>query len=208
SRGASLLCGGALHKSLAALHLVMQGRLVDLDHDRIGIDAEVLHQRLRDVAHHADLLFFGAATGHADGNLGHHFYSLLSCNDALCRVRHPHPQERPLGRVSKDAHIVLIVRACARGPPHHEVYPHLTSWRARTSRTLATNSPSLHENCAGRVSRHSWFEAMAAAALAPSIKSLICTSPRAFSSGPWMITQGELRRSAYLSCGPILPEPR
>src|SRR5258707_651306 len=48
----------------------------------------------------------------------------------------------------------------------------------------------------------------AAAALAPSIKSLICTSPLAFSSPPWMTTQGAPRLSAYLSCGPILPEPR
>src|SRR6201992_4062063 len=86
-----------------------------------------------------------------------------------------------------------------RAPPHHEVYPHFTSCRARTSRTLATRSASAQENCAGRVSRHSWLEAIAAAALAPSIRSLTCTSPRAFSSEPWMITQGELRRSAYLS---------
>ena len=41
---------------------------------------------------------------------------------------------------------------------------------------------------------------MAAAALAPSIRSLICTSPLAFSSRPWMTTQGELRWSAYLIC--------
>src|SRR5712664_4503593 len=36
-----------LHESLAALHLVGQRRLVDLDHDGIGVDAEVLHERLR-----------------------------------------------------------------------------------------------------------------------------------------------------------------
>src|ERR1700754_4745978 len=34
--------GGAFHEGLAALHLMRQRRFVDLDHDRIGIDAEVL----------------------------------------------------------------------------------------------------------------------------------------------------------------------
>src|SRR5258707_8840099 len=62
---------GALHKRLAALHLVGQRGFVDLDHDRIGIDAEVFHQRLRDVAHHAGLLVIGAAGGHAYGDLRH-----------------------------------------------------------------------------------------------------------------------------------------
>src|SRR6185437_6174243 len=61
----------AFNEGLAALHLVDQWRLVDLDHDSFGIDAEILHQRLRDVAHHADLLFVGAADGHADGDFGH-----------------------------------------------------------------------------------------------------------------------------------------
>src|SRR6266849_3281499 len=70
-----------LHESLAALHLVGQRRLVDLDHDRIGVDAEVLHQRLRDVAHHAGLLLIGAAGGHAHGNFRHCCLSLCSCYD-------------------------------------------------------------------------------------------------------------------------------
>src|SRR6185437_8618514 len=61
----------AFHKGLAALHLVGERGFVDLDHDRIGIDAEILHQRLRDVAHHAGLLIVGAAGGHANGNLWH-----------------------------------------------------------------------------------------------------------------------------------------
>src|SRR6185369_712653 len=56
---------------LAALHLVGQRRFVDLDHHRVGIDAEILHQRLGDVAHHAGLLLVGAASGHAHGNLRH-----------------------------------------------------------------------------------------------------------------------------------------
>src|SRR5258705_12536197 len=64
----------ALDERLAALHLVGQRRLVDLDHDRIGIDAEVLDQRLGDVAHHAGLLFVGAAGSHAYGDL-RHFWS-------------------------------------------------------------------------------------------------------------------------------------
>src|SRR4030088_2793040 len=69
----------ALNKSLAALHLVSQRRFVDLDDDRIGVDAEVLHQRLRDVAHHAVLLFIGASGSHADGNFRHFILSLFSC---------------------------------------------------------------------------------------------------------------------------------
>src|SRR3984893_9596962 len=69
----------ALDKGLAPLHLVRQRRLVDLDDDGVGLDAEVLHQRLRDVAHHAGLLFIGAAGGHAHGNFRHSCYSLCSC---------------------------------------------------------------------------------------------------------------------------------
>lgn len=61
----------ALHKGLAALHLVAERGFVDLDDDGIGIDAEILHQGLGDVAHHAGLLLVGAAFGHADGNLRH-----------------------------------------------------------------------------------------------------------------------------------------
>src|SRR5438034_3096452 len=68
----------ALDKSLAALHLVGQRRFVDLDHDGIGVDAQVLHQRLRDVAHHAGLLFVGAAGGHADGDFRHFCLSFFS----------------------------------------------------------------------------------------------------------------------------------
>src|SRR5262245_11002511 len=104
---------------------------------------------------------------------------------------------------------VLLLKDGGRRPPRHPLpqverdQPHFTSCRASTSRTLATISSSLHENCAGRVSRHSWLEAIAAAALPPSIRSFICTSPRAFSSEPWMITQGELRRSAYFSWLPM-----
>src|SRR6267143_1779197 len=69
----------AFHESLATLHLVGQRRLVDLDHDGVGVDAEVLHQRLRDVAHHAGLLLIGAAGGHAHGNFRHSCLSLCSC---------------------------------------------------------------------------------------------------------------------------------
>src|ERR1700733_14495146 len=61
----------AFNERLATLHLVGQRGFVDLDHDSIGLDAEVLHQRLRDVAHHAGLLFVGTAGGHAHGNFRH-----------------------------------------------------------------------------------------------------------------------------------------
>src|SRR6266481_1161616 len=185
----------ALNKRLAALHLVRQWGFVDLDHDRIGIDAEVFHQRLGDVAHHAGLLFVGTAGGHAHGNLRH--YCLL----VLVSFRHGraspgHPRS-PASNKTWMPGTRPDMTARMNG------YPHFTSWRAKTSRTLATISSSLHENCAGRVSRHSWLEAIAAAALAPSIRSLIWISPRAFSSEPWMMTQGELRRSAYLSWLPM-----
>src|SRR6266481_1621431 len=69
----------ALDERLAALHLVRQWGFVDLDHDRVGIDAEVFHQRLGNVAHHAGLLLVGAAGGHAHGNLRHFYFSLCSC---------------------------------------------------------------------------------------------------------------------------------
>src|SRR5437667_7372055 len=62
---------GAFHKGLAALHFMGERRLVDLDHHGVGIDAEILHQRLRDVAHHAGLLLVGAAGGHAYGDFRH-----------------------------------------------------------------------------------------------------------------------------------------
>src|SRR5712664_3286618 len=77
-----------LHESLAALHLVGQRRLVDLDHDGIGVDAEVLHERLRDVAHHAGLLLIGAAGGHAHGNFRHTItpFVFLHSPDRHCRT--------------------------------------------------------------------------------------------------------------------------
>src|ERR1700687_3360940 len=77
------LHGLALNKGLAALHLVSQRRFVDLDDDGIGIDAEVLHQRLRDVAHHAGLLFIGAAGGHAHGNFRHFFITPFALATSL-----------------------------------------------------------------------------------------------------------------------------
>src|SRR3981081_2325253 len=110
----------ALDEGLAALHLVGQRRLVDLDHDGVGLDAEVLHQRLGDVTHHAGLLVVGAAGGHAHGNFRHFRLSLFSCSICVRRKLDPHPEERPLGRVSKDGAIVLMVRDGARAPPHHE----------------------------------------------------------------------------------------
>src|SRR5712672_1932161 len=127
---ALLLRRGALDKGLAALHLVGERRFVDLDHYRIGIDAEVLHQRLRDVAHHAGLLLVGAAGGHAHGNFRHSCLSLCSCYVTLATNTILILRSGLFGRVSKDAPIVLMVRDGARAPPHHEGYPHLTSWRA------------------------------------------------------------------------------
>src|SRR6266403_3459858 len=111
----------ALDKGFAALHLVGQRRLVDLDHDGVGLDAEVLHQRLRDVAHHAGLLFIGAAGGHADGDFRHCWSLPFLLLRHSCHLFDPHPEERTLVRVSKDALIVLMVRDGTRAPPHHEV---------------------------------------------------------------------------------------
>src|ERR1700686_4718718 len=92
-----LLRGGALDKGLAALHLVGQRRFVDLDHDGVGIDAEILHQRLRDVAHHAGLLFIGAAGGHADGDFRHFWLLPFSCYVTL-HEHDPHPDGAILHR--------------------------------------------------------------------------------------------------------------
>src|ERR1700678_3506004 len=77
----------AFDEGLAALHLVMQRSFVDLDHDGVGIDAEVLYQRLRDVAHHAGLLFIGAAGGHADGDLWHFCSPFALAGWCLSRTR-------------------------------------------------------------------------------------------------------------------------
>src|SRR5580704_5112646 len=87
-----LLLRHAFDEGHAALHLVDQRRFVDLDHDGFGIDAEILHQRLRDIAHHADLLFLFP-------------YCKLSgaCTDLILR-------SALLVRVSKDGPIVLMVR--------------------------------------------------------------------------------------------------
>src|SRR5204863_8103003 len=107
------------------------------------------------------------------------------------------------------AHYEAVGQILLGTPPgdcHWRAY--FTPCRAGTSRTASTSLSSATANCAGLVSRHSWFDAMAAAALAPSIRSLSWTSPLAFSSPPWITTHGALRLSPYLSCGPILPEPR
>src|SRR5438034_11145321 len=117
----------ALDKSLAALHLVGQRRFVDLDHHRIGIDAEVLHQRLRDVAHHAGLLFVGAAGGHAHGNLRHcGLLVIVSCRHG--RACPGHPRTR-LSNKTWMPGTSPGMTAWANS------YPHLTSWRASTSPT-------------------------------------------------------------------------
>src|SRR6202167_4106561 len=77
----------AFDKGHAALHLVDQWRFVDLDHDGFGIDAEILHKRLGDIAHHADLLFVGASGGHANGDFGHscspHFLLVMAGHSRL-----------------------------------------------------------------------------------------------------------------------------
>src|SRR4029078_6283865 len=79
---------------------------------------------------------------------------------------------------------------------------------ARTSRTAATRSRSAMDTCAGRPSRHSLLSLMLAASLSPSTRSLICTSPLARSSPPWMTTQGAPRLSAYFICAFMPAVPR
>src|ERR1700676_3344252 len=123
--------GGALHKGLAALHLVRQRGFVDLDHDGVGVDAEVLHQRLRDVAHHAGLLLIGAAGGHAHGNFRHRclLIPFISRHGRACPG---HPRSLPSNRTWMPG-----------TRPGHDIrmngYPHFTSWRASTSRTASTS---------------------------------------------------------------------
>src|SRR4029434_3878070 len=119
----------ALHKRLAALHLVGQRRFVDLDHHRIGIDAEVLDQRLRDVAHHTGLLFVGAAGGHAHGNLRHIglLVAFLFVVAGLAPARSPASNK------------TWMLGARPGMTPQMNGYPHFTSWRASTSRTASTS---------------------------------------------------------------------
>src|SRR4030081_1711204 len=110
----------ALNESLAALHLVSQRRFVDLDDDRIGVDAEVLHQRLRDVAHHAGLLLIGAAGSHAHGNFRHFGLSLFSCYVTLATNTNLILRSGLLAASQRMR--FLMVRDGARAPPHHEAY--------------------------------------------------------------------------------------
>src|SRR5262249_42912214 len=144
-----------------------------------------------------------------------HGSTATSSRSAACG--RPTSTPTPCRRCRPDT--AATIPPCARGSPRDPPLTtttadrrgrqlHFTPWRASTSRTASTSLSSDTANCAGRLARHSWLEAIAAAALAPSIKSLICTSPLAFSSPPWITTQGAPRLSAYLSCGPILPEPR
>lgn len=62
----------ALGESFATLHFVVQRRFVDLDHDGISRDPEVLHQSIGDVEHHRPLLLIGAAIlGHSERRVLH-----------------------------------------------------------------------------------------------------------------------------------------
>src|SRR5260370_22440888 len=112
----------ALDKRLAALHLVGQRRLVDLDHDGIGLDAEVFHQRLGDVAHHAGLLLIGSAGGHADGNFRHLLSLPLLLLRHSCHKHERHPEEPRIfaRRLAGSVHCHTMVRDGARAPPHHD----------------------------------------------------------------------------------------
>ena len=69
-----------------------------------------------------------------------------------------------------------------------------------------TSSPSGTVTCAGRPSRQAVLSAISSDSRAPSIRSLICTSPLARSSPPWMTTHGLPRRSAYFICA-FMPAP-
>src|SRR5882757_9168624 len=128
-----LLLRRALDKRLAALHLVGERCFVDLDHDRIGVDAEVLHQRLRDVTHHAGLLLVGAAGGHAHGNFRHFLF--------LPFLFPSWPGQKREARLPVNARPSTISSikqdVDARHKAGHDAgmngYPHLTSCRASTS---------------------------------------------------------------------------
>ena len=70
-------------------------------------------------------------------------------------------------------------------------------------RTVATSSASGTESCASACfCKCSSRPFSSLASSAPTIRSLMVTSPLAFSSEPWMTTHGALRRSAYLICLP------
>src|ERR1700675_1948675 len=105
--------GGTISVRSALMPMVMMSRAsmgFDLDDDGVGIDAEVLHQRLRDVAHHAGLLFVGAAGGHADGDFRHFCHSLCVCCFLLATNSNLILRSRASRGVSKDVPIVPMVR--------------------------------------------------------------------------------------------------
>src|SRR5260221_5439019 len=168
----------ALNKRLAALHLVGQRRFVDLDHDRIGIDAEVLHQRLGDVAHLAGLVVVGAACGHSHGNRRHPRLLVLffSSWPGLSRPS-------TISSIKQD----VDARYKAGHDAGMNSYPHFTSWRARTFWTSATRSASSTmywaSVCFFRYSSRSFMSVMPA----PQNKSLILIFSIACSSLARMI---------------------
>src|SRR5690349_20600984 len=183
----------ALHKGVAALHLVMQRRLVDLDHDRVGIDAEILDQRLGDVAHHAGLLLVGAARGHADGDLRH-----INSPFVLARLT-----QSSLPGLTRQS---IILKMDTRVKPAYDEFQslHFTSCRARIFRTASTSWPWSTSSCASAWRLRYSSRSLISARPAPRTRSLICTLPLSFSSEPCTIAQGALRRSAYFICWPRL----
>src|SRR6476620_8789179 len=141
----------ALDEGLAALHLVGERRLVDLDHDHVGVDAEVFHQRLRDVAPPARLLFIGAAGGHAEGDFMHcwslpllllrrrscHSFDLILRSRVILHRRH-HLRKR---MIQYSAPVMFNVGVTAYWMPAFAVM------------TTSANSTSLHvyqESCGPR----------------------------------------------------------
>src|SRR5690606_6182242 len=83
----------------------------------------------------------------------------------------------------------------------------LSAFCASSTRRTASTSPlSGAVNCAGRLSRQVALSSISADSFAPRARSLICTSPLARSSPPWMTTQGAPRRSAYFICA-FMPAP-
>src|SRR5579871_752717 len=167
----------------------MERSLVDLDHHRIGIDAEIVDQRLGDVAHHACLLLVGAAGSHADGDLRHLLLPFVAVM-----------AERPFGSLLSNRTWISGTRPGMTSRANG--YPHFTSWRARIFRTSATRSASATSVCASACRFRYSSRSLMSVSPAPRMRSLICTLPPAFSSEPCTTAQGALRRSAYFICWP------
>ena len=118
--------------------------------------------------------------------------------DATSRMHRAPRGERRHPRSASAGHLLHRGGATAAAFSHPPAPPSAPPECAAPSRPVRSPAPSPGPGglpCIRRC-RRCWRRARA-----PTTMSLICTSPCARSSPPWMTTQGAPRRSAYFICG-------